>query len=198
MYTLIPYILLFVTFVIEMIAFLTGHMVDNRFLSNLHEGIFLRCVYADKNNPTQFNCLWWTSDTFQRDPATLKIVTLLVFFSLISLGLAVVYMLFCTVYREIRSKKDRVLLTAVSGVNSVFLVLILLIYMFGYATDTRVIPGPASTLIFSWSFYMLLSALASSLFATVLFQYNPLLEKDNSNGSSSKVTRVNSNRRVIF
>jgi hypothetical protein len=65
--SLLPYILLTTTLVIELIAFLTSHMIDSRNLPTLHEGIFQRCVYASKSDPTQFNCLWWSADTYNAD-----------------------------------------------------------------------------------------------------------------------------------
>ncbi len=64
---LIPYVLLTTTLVIELVAFLTSHMVDSRNIPSLHEGIFQRCVYPNKSEPSQFNCLWWSADTYNAD-----------------------------------------------------------------------------------------------------------------------------------
>jgi hypothetical protein len=66
---LIPLLGLTVTWILEMIAFCTSHMIDHRFLKNLHEGILLRCTTPHVHASTSFYCLWWTHDTFNSDPS---------------------------------------------------------------------------------------------------------------------------------
>ena len=62
----IPFILLLVTNVLELVGFLSSHMVDNRYLSSVHEGIFQRCTSL-RHNMDYFICYWWSADTFMED-----------------------------------------------------------------------------------------------------------------------------------
>lgn len=63
----LPYILMVSTLVLELLAFMTSHMVDSRTFGTLHEGLFQRCIYPNKDDPNSFNCLWWSADTFNAD-----------------------------------------------------------------------------------------------------------------------------------
>jgi hypothetical protein len=65
--SLLPYGLMKSTLVLELVAFLTSHMVDSRSVDTLHEGLFQRCIYPTKLNSSMFNCLWWSADTFNSD-----------------------------------------------------------------------------------------------------------------------------------
>ena len=76
--SLVPYILLISTLVLELIAFLSSHMIDSRNFPDLHEGIFQRCTYLNQTTinivtanqttePAQFYCMWWSADTFYSD-----------------------------------------------------------------------------------------------------------------------------------
>ena len=70
---LLSYIFLLATLVIELVSFLTSHMIDGRFLPNLHEGIFQRCTFQYRYKPTKYHCYWWTDDTFRVDGGEKKI-----------------------------------------------------------------------------------------------------------------------------
>ncbi len=114
---MLPYILLTTTLVIELIAFLSSHMIDSRNIPTLHEGIFQRCVYASKEDPTQFNCLWWSADTFNADNGSLKCITVLVFFSLILLGLTLMYGILSYYYEELRAYRYNQIMASSNAVN---------------------------------------------------------------------------------
>ena len=77
-----PYVLLFSTLALELLAFMTSHMVDSRNFNTLHEGLFKRCIYPIKDpslvGENQFSCLWWSADTFSADRGFLTY--LIVFF----------------------------------------------------------------------------------------------------------------------
>lgn len=65
--TILPYLLMKLTLIFELIAFLSSHMIDSRNYTTLHEGIFQRCVYPVTQDPYTFKCLWWSADTFNTD-----------------------------------------------------------------------------------------------------------------------------------
>lgn len=65
--SIMPYVLMKLTLLFELIAFLTSHMVDSRTLDTLHEGLFQRCIYPSKIDPNTFSCMWWSADTFGAD-----------------------------------------------------------------------------------------------------------------------------------
>ena len=65
--TVFKHILLGVTLILELVAFMTAHMIGSRNLKDLHDGIFYRCTYPRADYSSGFNCLWWTSDTFNID-----------------------------------------------------------------------------------------------------------------------------------
>lgn len=64
---LLQHLLLGATLVLELISFLTAHMIGSRNLKQLHDGIFFRCTYPSRDYSTGFYCLWWSSDTFNID-----------------------------------------------------------------------------------------------------------------------------------
>ena len=66
---LFSYGLLAATIIIELVAFLTTHMIDSRHISSLHDGIFQRCVYTQAQHTNVFYCLWWSPDMFSTDPS---------------------------------------------------------------------------------------------------------------------------------
>jgi hypothetical protein len=76
--TLLPHLLLGITLGLELVAFMTAHMIGSRNLKQLHDGIFFRCTYPSRNDAIGFNCLWWSSDTFNIDKRILKLPILLV------------------------------------------------------------------------------------------------------------------------
>jgi hypothetical protein len=65
--SLLAHILLGLTLILELICFLTAHMIGSRNLKSLHDGIFFRCTYPSRDYSIGFNCFWWSSDTFNID-----------------------------------------------------------------------------------------------------------------------------------
>lgn len=177
--SILPYILLSTTFILELIAFLSSHMIDSRNLNTLHEGIFYRCVYPNKADPNTFNCLWWSADTYSTDNGSLKAVTIFTFLTLFLMGFTIMYSVLSYYYEELRAYKYNASMAIANLINVVLLLLIILIYSFGYARDTKIIPGAHTSLIFSWSYYLLFGALGSNILTIVFFLYNPLrVEKE--------------------
>ena len=90
----IPFILLLVTNVLELVGFLSSHMVDNRYLSAVHEGIFQRCTSL-RHNMDRFICYWWSSDTFLEDKSKeKKFFELFLSINFLSLWIALIGILF--------------------------------------------------------------------------------------------------------
>lgn len=66
----LPNILFKSTLVLELIAFLSSHLIDNRNEPTLHEGLLSRCIYPKKLGEgmgLEYHCLWWSFDTFMTD-----------------------------------------------------------------------------------------------------------------------------------
>lgn len=169
----IPFILLLVTNVLELVGFLSSHMVDNRYLSSVHEGIFQRCTSL-RHNMDRFICYWWSSDTFMEDKTSLQVCTILAFITLFLVGFVFVFGIFGYFYKKIRTRKFQYLLSSLMFLNAAIIATIVLVFTYAYATETRFIPGPKSSLIFSWSYYTLYGAFGGSIITAILFLYNPL------------------------
>jgi hypothetical protein len=140
-YDVVPYLFLKGTLVLELVAFLTSHMIDSRDITTLHEGIFRRCIYPSKDEAGRFNCLWWSADTYNTDRGSLKFVTILTFLSLFLVGFTCIYAVLSYYYRELRerARNFNYSMAIANALNVLLLLLILIIYTFVYATDTRAI-----------------------------------------------------------
>ncbi|CAF0714866.1 unnamed protein product [Brachionus calyciflorus] len=172
----LPYLLLKLTLVFELVSFLSSHMIDSRNYTTLHEGLFQRCVYPVTQDPYSFKCLWWSADTFNTDRTSLQVVAILAFISLFLTGFTLIFGVISGYMTELRGTNYRASMSIASAINVFLLLIILVVYSFVYAGDTKVIPGVSTTLVFSWSYYMLFGALATNILALVFLMYNPLQE----------------------
>ncbi|RNA38054.1 hypothetical protein BpHYR1_051011 [Brachionus plicatilis] len=172
--TILPYLLMKLTLVFELISFLSSHMIDSRNFTSLHEGIFQRCVYPVSQDPYTFKCLWWSADTFNTDRTPLQLVTVLAFISMFLIGLTLLFGVVSGYLTELRGTNYKPSMSIALIANAIILLIILIVYSFVYAGDTKVIPGVSTTLVFSWSYYTLFGALATNILALVFLMYNPL------------------------
>jgi hypothetical protein len=170
--SVMPLVLTKLTLVFEFIAFLTSHLVDSRGDASLHEGLFVRCTHPSRFGLGNYTCFWWSADTFGRDSGSLQFVTVLAFVSLIVLGLSVLYSWLAWYYNKLETRHYKVAMATVNGLNAIMLLLFVIVYTFGYAGDTKIIPGDAP-LMFSWSYYFLFAGLATNILATIFFMYSP-------------------------
>jgi hypothetical protein len=125
-------------------------------------------------------------------------VTVMAFLSLFLVGFTIIFGLMSFYYRELRSNSYNVYMALANGLNVIFLFLIVIVYTFVYASDTKWIGklfffylglcvfylivcfflsqliADATSLVFSWSYYLLFASLITSILSTVFFMYVPV------------------------